>query len=213
MRQFIIHFGAQFQFVQVGFAEIIGPPEAGVLNIQLIVLGGSKGDCFAFARIETIGLTQTNGTHFTFNDAGNLFITVVNQLGTDGERSLVQGLGVDFGLNKGVVNRDGTVEVKMNAAPDSHILVGWSGIPIDETDSKVSGFGRKHFNGQDIFSFVQVRGNIKIKEPERTPDSLGIRNLFAVEPDIGIVIDSVKAEPGGVECRGIGKIELFTVPP
>src|SRR4029077_3307307 len=131
----------------------------------------------------------------------------VAQLGAERERGGLV-VGIEFRGDERRAESDFAGVGQENFAPDAHVLVGRSGIPVDPGEAEVVFFGSEDFDGESVFAGLVEQGiDAKFIGAISTGNVGAVGYLFAVEPDVGAIVDAEKMEPGGLvgETGGRGK--------
>src|SRR5262249_28527014 len=85
---------------------------------------------------------------------------------------------------------------EIDLTPQTHILVGWSWIPIDEGNGQIDIGWSEYLHGNGILStWTDKFGDIELVGSPGAGDVIQICQLLAVDPDIGAVVDAAKIEP------------------
>src|SRR5262249_20255698 len=102
----------------------------------------------------------------------------------------------------------------VHIAPDTHLFIRRHGGPIDERDGQIVRLRRKYLYGKAIrFTRLSDSGYLK---PEQTPsarDFFGRSDLYAVHPNIGTIVDSIKSEPYELSFIVSGDLKFRAIPP
>jgi len=79
---------AQRKFVEVLRAHAVGPPQFGILDLQLRIGVGEEAGGARFVRLQCVGLVKLHVVELGFESAGDFFVCSVVQLGFDRQISL-----------------------------------------------------------------------------------------------------------------------------
>src|SRR5690242_15061106 len=80
--------------------------------------------------------------------------------------------------------------------PQTHVLVGRSGVPIHEGNGQISFAWRKDLHGEHIgFSRQSCVGDIEFISAPRTRRVVGLGDLLAVQPYVRAVVNSSEIQP------------------
>ena len=81
-------------------------------------------------------------------------------------------------------------------APQSHVFVGRGGVPINPGDSEIIRFRRENLHGEDVRSVGQNRaGDVELVCSISAGDLFVPRNEFAINPNIGAVVNTLEIQP------------------
>ncbi len=139
------------QRIQIRFAHLRGPPQARVREDELRELIGSEGDVFGFVGGEFDFLLESYVFDLAFQFALYRLLGAVLQLSGDGELRGIIGGQVQFRNDRGIAQRDRAAGGEVDFAPQTHVLVGRRGIPVDEGDGEIVLRGREDLHGENIF--------------------------------------------------------------
>ena len=81
----------------------------------------------------------------------------VLQLGANGQVRFFRGWQIELGFDKGMPHGNRAARGKDDFLPETHVLVGGHGIPIDEGDSQFTGFWRGDRQRDNIFARLRER--------------------------------------------------------
>ena len=133
----------------------------------------------------------------------------------DGEFGGLEAFVGQMGDDHRRTERDGTRADEIHVSPQTHVLVGGSGVPVDPVDTEVVLGGGEDLHGKNVrgawlerICYIEVIGAVSAR------DLRGIRDLEAVEPNLRAIVDAAEVEPvaavrGGGGRRGEG----IAVPP
>ena len=121
---------------------------------------------------------------------------------------------IDIGQHMRITQRRRPTGAQFHFLPQPHVLIGRFRRPIDERDRQIVFVRRQHFDIQQIAArFSQRAGDVEFEIAVGAHHTIGGGNFFAVEPNVGAVVDALEIQP---RLRGIargGGIELFLIPP
>src|SRR6266481_2793124 len=121
---------------------------------------------------------------------------------------------IEFCLNDGVTHRDGTARREHHFLPQAHVFVRWRGIPIDPGDTELGRVRRSNRDGHYVFrADLNEVGDIKFVTAESAGDRVRARELFAIDPDVGPVVDAAKRKPDALAFVGRGNGKFLAIPP
>ncbi len=110
---------------------------------------------------------------------------------------------------------DGAGDAERDGAPESHVFVRGRGVPVDPVDAEIFfGLGNG-FDGKDVrrSAWSKLRRDVEFVDAVRAGDFTRVGDFFAVEPNVGAVVDAGKTQPDVAAVRSIGRGEFGAIPP
>src|SRR5882762_11020868 len=121
---------------------------------------------------------------------------------------------VEFSFDCGVAKGDGAGRRENNFLPQAHVFVRWRGVPIDPSDAEFRSVRRSDRDGHYIFrADLNEVGDIKFVTAESAGDGIRTSEFFAIDPDIGPVVDPAKCEPDAFAFVRRGNGKFLAIPP
>src|SRR5258707_9451835 len=121
---------------------------------------------------------------------------------------------IEFCLNDGVTHRDGTARREHHFLPKAHVLVRRRWVPIDPGDTE---FGSMRWSDRDghyvLRADLNEIGDIKFVTAESAGDGIRTSEFFAIDQDIGPVVDPAKCEPDAFAFVRRGNGKFLAIPP
>ena len=149
-----------------------------------------------------------------FQSAGDWRRAGVAQLGLDGEVSLIERRSGEVRGDCRKANFHGTGRAEGDFAPESHVLVGRRGIPINPIDAQVFLGLRDGFDGEHVRPVAhQQRTDVELVRAISARDVMFSRDSLAVEPDIGAVVDAGEIQPHALAFESIRRAKFGAIPP
>jgi hypothetical protein len=212
IRDVFAKFDAEFGGVEIGIAHLVGPPEMRMGEVELRERVGNEANNFGFVAGEFNGLREMLAVDVGMENGFDGMIGSVAQLGAERERGGLV-VGIEFGGDERRAESDLAGVGQENFAPDAHVLVGRSGIPVDPGEAEVVFFRSEDFDGESVFArLVEQSIDAKFIGAISTGNVGAVGYLFAVEPDVGAIVDAEKMEPGGPVGETGGRGEFDTKP-
>ena len=159
------------------------------------------------------GLFNMDSFDFAFDYSFDWFVARVANVGGDGKMRVVQRWHVNLGDDLRMAQCDGAGCCHINIAPQSHVLVGRRGVPIDPRYGQVVRLRGENLDGQDVWlSGQNGAGDIELV------GSIGAGNLFVIsdelpiEPHVGTVVNAFEIQPDLSALRR-SHAEFLAIPP
>src|SRR5208283_857605 len=107
-----------------------------------------------------------------------------------------------------VTHADWTTSAQRHVAPQTHVLVWRSGVPVYPVDGQVVRGCSKDFGCEHIgFAGFDKAGDVEFV------NSVGAGELMPVEPEVGSIVNAVEMEPDGFPLVFVWQLDLGAVPP
>ena len=150
-----------------------------------------------------------------FNHALHRSVACVVQLGVDSQLGGAQRAISEVRHRQRRAQCHRACTYQIDSAPQAHILVRRTGIPIHPVDAKIFFRRRKRLHGQHILlACLQEFRHIEVICPISAGDLGLISDLVPVQPNVAAVIDSAEVQPLALAdmCRSRSR-ELRAIPP
>src|SRR5208283_4600764 len=116
---------------------------------------GREGNRLGFVGGEFEGLREMFAVYLGVENGLDGMIAGVAQLGAKGESGRLVA-GIEFGGDERRTESDFAGIGQEDFAPDAHVFVGRSGIPVDPSESEIVFLGSGDFNGESVLAgFVE----------------------------------------------------------
>ena len=145
-----VHAHLQVQVVQVLRADVDGPPEARLADVQLRESVGGEFDAPALVRGQIDGLFEPDLLDPALERGLQRFVAGILELGGDDEMRLVQRRQVHPGQDLRITQGDGAGGGDRNIAPQSHVLIRRHRVPIHPGEGEAVHVGREDLDRQHI---------------------------------------------------------------
>lgn len=173
---------------------------------MLKFVGRERND-FGFVGSEFDRLREMLAVDLGMQNGFDGMIGGVAQLGAESESGGLV-IGIELGRDERRAESDFGGIGQKDFSPDAHVFVGRSGIPVDPGEAEIVFVWSENFDGKSVFSgFVEQGVDAKFVRAIRA-GYIGLAgDFFAVEPDVGAIVDAEKMEPGSFvgQAGGRGK--------
>ncbi len=209
-----VDFQLQVQGMEILFAHLRRPPQAGVGQLQLRELLRCETDDAGLVGTQPDGLRECDPLDLAPQHAFHRLAGRVLQLGLDGELGGIRRGQVEARDDAGKPQGHRAAGVEVNLAPQAHALVGRQRVPVHERDGEVVRAGREDLDGQRVgLAGLGGGGHVEFEQPPGARHFLGRSDLAAVHPDVSAEVDAVKTQPHGLAAMVGGQLEVGAVPP
>ena len=211
------------EIVQRGGAHLPRPPEVGVREVEHGERGVGEEDLARLVGLEAHGLREVAHAEDRAGErGGDRHVGVVGELRHDGE---VRGrlrhrarAPRELRVDQRVVERHrARQQHERHVAPEAHRHVGRERRPVDERDGEVGRVvGRRRprvprlpeLDGDDVVARLQQRRDVVVKVHERAGRVALGRQLHAVAPDVGAIVEALEAQQRGLDREGAVALAL-----
>ena len=222
--------------VEILWAVAVGPPELRVVEVELGEVFWREGEEAGFVGVELEGGVEGGGGEGGGEGGGLVGVGEVVEGGGEGEVGAVGAREGEVGGDEGIFDADGAGLGEVDVLPEADVAVADAGDPVPADGAEEGGavlredaavgtgaVGESLFDGragvgrgEDVdgegggFSRGDVWGDVEIAAGEGAANG---GDLFAVDPEVGDVVNAVEVEPevavGGERWGG----ELGAIPP
>jgi hypothetical protein len=151
------------QKVELGLAQVVGPPDARVLDDELGGRLRRELDLLRFAGAEVHLAGKAHALGPALEAAGDVGVGVIHEFGGDGQAGLFVGREIELGHDEGVLDRDVARGPDPDLAEKAHGPVGRGRVPVDPADRGLALLGRDDLDGQDVL-FAPLDGRRDVDE-------------------------------------------------
>src|ERR1700722_1921101 len=137
--------------IKIRLPHLRRPPQARIRKDKLRKRIGSECDVFRFVRSKFDFLLELHLFNLPLQLAFYRLRGTVLQLRRDGEARLIVGWRVQLRNDRGITQRHRPTGCEIHVAPESHVLIGRRGIPVDECDGQIVFRRRENLHSQYIF--------------------------------------------------------------